>query len=486
MTSKESFAALMGGAAKDRNSKRLKPGQVVSGTVIQIGNDTVFIDIGAQADAQMARSEFVDRSGKLLVAIGDPVTATVINDSSEYGARLAKSFGRSGSVDTSQLQQAKQSGLPVEGKVEKVTKGGLEVTVGPVRAFCPASQVDMNFVQDLEPFVGQTLQFRVTEIKDDGRSVIVSRKALLQAQSEVDRIAALAKLAVGEVMEGTVVSVQKFGAFVDVGGIQGLVHVSELAHHRVERVEDFVNVGERVQVRVQKLDRNEKGQPRIELSMKALSKPEAQAPVKRDEVVEATVVKSLPNGILVETAQGGGLVHARELGIPRGADHRRAFPVGATLRVVVVGRDPQGRLSFSAAKVGAAEERQNFADYGKADTAAAASRLGSFGDLFRAKLGLPEPPPEAAAPQAPPPAAPQVTSKPATGAAPAAAQAPTPQTPAQPQQVAPPAAPAATGATGPIPASRTYVDATPGPKKPPQRAPGELPVGVVRRKRDAE
>lgn len=479
MSSKESFAALMGGAGPSRDSKRLKPGQVVTGTVIQIGNDTVFIDIGAQMDAQMARSEFVDRTGKLLVAIGDQVTATVLNDGAEYGARLARSFGR-GAIDVSQLQQAKQSGLPIEGKVEKVTKGGIEVTIGNIRAFCPASQVDLNFVQDLEPFVGQTLQFRVTEIKDDGRSVIVSRKALLQAQSEVDRVAALAKLAVGEVMEGTVVSVQKFGAFVDVGGIQGLVHISELAHHRVERVEDFVNVGERVQVRVQKLDRNEKGQPRIELSMKALSKPEAQAPVKRDEVVEATVVKSLPNGILVETAQGGGLVHARELGIPRGADHRRAFPVGATLRVVVVGRDPQGRLSFSAAKVGAAEERQNFADYGKADAVATQAALGSFGDLFRAKLGLPEPPP-----QAPPPAVPQVTNNPAVPAAPVAAQAVAPQ-----PRVAPLAAAPVTGASGPIPASRTYVDAAPSPKpssnKAPQRAPGELPVGVVRRKRDAE
>jgi small subunit ribosomal protein S1 len=480
MSSKESFAALMGGAAQDRGSKRLKPGQVVSGTVIQIGNDTVFIDIGGQMDAQMARSEFVDRSGKLQIAIGDPVTATVINDSSEYGARLAKSFGRSGSIDTSQLQQAKQSGLPVEGKVEKVTKGGLEVTVGSIRAFCPASQVDLGFVQDLEPFVGQTLQFRVIEIKDDGRSVVVSRKALLQAQTEQDRSAALAKLAVGEVVEGSVVSVQKFGAFVDVGGIQGLVHISELAHHRVDRVEDIVSVGERVQVLIQKLDRTEKGQPRIELSMKALSKPEVQpAPTKRDEVVEVTVVKSLPNGIVVQSPQGEGLVPTRELALPRGGDHRRAFPIGSTLRVVVLGRDSHGRLSFSAAKVGAAEERQNYADYGKAETAAGG--LGSFGDLFRAKLGLPEPPPHASAP-----AASQVTNKPAEPAR-APNSAPAVQAPASAQpRIASPATASALVAGGPAPASRTYVDSTPTPKKPPQRPPGELPVGVVRRKRDAE
>lgn len=475
MSSKESFAALMGGAASSRNSKRLKPGQVVSGTVIQIGNDTVFIDIGAQMDAQMARSEFVDRSGKLQVAIGDAVTATVVTDSGEYGPRLARSFGR-GAVDVSQLQQAKESGLPVEGRVEKVTKGGLEVTISSVRAFCPASQVDLQFVQDLEPFVGQTLQFRVIEIKDDGRSVVVSRKALLQAQTDADRAAALSKLAVGEILEGNVVSIQKFGAFVDVGGIQGLVHISELAHHRVDRVEDLVNVGERVQVRIQKLDRNEKGQPRIELSMKALSKPEVQPPTKRDEVVDATVVKSLPNGIVVQTAQGEGLVPTRELSLPRGADHRRAYPIGSTLRVVVLGRDSHGRLSFSAAKVGAAEERQNYADYGKAD-AAPSKNLGSFGDLFRAKLGLPNPPAAEPPPALPSSAAPVPAVK-----APPQVAAPTPAAVPAPAQISG----EQRAASGPIPASRTYVDSTPGPKKPPQRAPGELPAGIVRRKRDAE
>jgi small subunit ribosomal protein S1 len=478
MSSKESFAALMGGAATNRDSKRLKPGQVVSGTVIQIGNDTVFIDIGAQMDAQMARSEFVDRSGKLQVAIGDQVTATVVNDNAEYGPRLARSFGR-GAVDVGQLQQAKDSGLPVEGKVEKVTKGGLEVTISSVRAFCPASQVDLQFVQDLEPFVGQTLQFRVVEIKDDGRSVVVSRKALLQAQTDADRAAALSKLAVGEIMEGNVVSIQKFGAFVDIGGIQGLVHVSELAHHRVDRVEDIVSVGERVQVRVQKLDRNEKGQPRIELSMKALSKPEVQPAVKRDEVVDATVVKSLPNGIVVQTAQGEGLVPSRELSLPRGADHRRAYPIGSTLRVVVLGRDSQGRLSFSAAKVGAAEERQNFADYGKVDSGAVQSGLGSFGDLFRAKLGLP--------PETAKPAPQQVSVKSEVAAAPVAksAAAPAPSVQAATAQASAPQAPAPQ-AKGPPPASRVYVDDSPQPMKKPAQAKGEqgLPVGVVRRKRE--
>lgn len=465
MSDKESFASLLGGAAPDRAGKRLKPGQVVSGTVIQIGNDTVFIDIGAPLDAVMARGEFVDRSGNLQVAIGDTVTATVVNDSAEHGVRLARSFGR-GAIDVTQLQQAKQSGLPIEGHVERVTKGGLEVTLGPVRAFCPASQVELGFVQDLEPFVGQTLQFRVIEIKDDGRSVVLSRKALLQAQSEQERTAVLSKLAVGEVLEGNVVSVQKFGAFVDIGGIQGLVHISELAHHRVDRVEDVVTVGERVQVRIQKLERGEKGQPRIELSMKALSKPEVQPATKRDEVVEGTVVKSLPNGLVVQTPQGEGLVPVRELALPRGSDHRRAFPIGIKLRVVVLGRDGQGRLSFSAAKVGAAEERQNFADYGKSDTTAAASTLGSFGDLFRTKLGLPTPPPEP----------PRVTVK-------SSAAAPSP--PAPRQSGSSPSVQSAAVA-GPPPASRTYVDPTPSPKQAPNRPPGALPIGVVRRKRDGE
>jgi small subunit ribosomal protein S1 len=330
-----------------------------------------------------------------------------------------------------------------------------------VRAFCPASQIELSFVQDLEPYVGQTLEFRVMEIKEDGRSIVASRKALLQAQATAEQSTLLARIVVGEAMEGTVASIQKFGAFIDLGGIQGLVHISEIAPHRIERVEDMLDVGERVQVRVQKIERSDKGQPRIELSMKALAKPVERSTVAKDKVLEATVVKSLPNGILVETSEGGGLVPVRELGIPRGADHRRAFPVGATLRVVVLTRDPTGRLSFSAAKVGAAEERQNFADYGKAEASSAS--LGSFGELLRAKLGLPEPPP-----------APKAVPAPA-----AAAPIPAPAVAVQPTKLAaPPADPNA-----PTAASRVFVDPTPAPaKKGPKPHTGDLPTGVVRRK----
>ncbi|HTM46512.1 MAG TPA: S1 RNA-binding domain-containing protein [Polyangiaceae bacterium] len=458
MNSKDSFASLLAEGATQaavRQGKRLKPGDVVKGTVIQIGHDTVFLDIGGSMDARMDRSEFLAKDGTLSIAVGDSVRATVVGDG-EYGPRLARSFGK-GAVDVSQLQQALDSALPVEGKVTRATKGGLELTLGGVRAFCPASQIDLGFVQDLEPFVGQTLEFRVMEIKEDGRSIVASRKALLQAQATAEQSTLLARLVVGEVMEGTVASIQKFGAFIDLGGIQGLVHISEIAPHRIERVEDMLDVGERVQVRVQKIERSDKGQPRIELSMKALAKPAERSTVKKDTVLEATVVKSLPNGILVETSEGSGLVPARELGIPRGADHRRAFPVGSALRVVVMTKDPTGRLSFSAAKVGAAEERQNFADYGKADASSAS--LGSFGEILRAKLGLPQPPP------APAPATPKP--------APAASVA------AQPTKLAAPAV----DPNAPTAASRVFVDPTPAPvKKGPKPHTGDLPTGVVRRK----
>lgn len=457
MNDKDSFAALMAeSTAQGRTpgARRFKAGDVVTGNVIQIGHDTVFVDVGGPLDARIDRSELVDRSGKLDIAVGDTLTATVISDSPDHGPRLARSLGH-GNLDLSQLQQALDSGVPVEGEVTRATKGGLEVTVGGMRAFCPASQVERSFVQDLEPYVGQKLEFRVIEIKDGGRGAVVSRKALLQARAEGERSAVLARLTVGEVLEGSVVSVQKFGAFVDVGGIQGLVHISEIAPHRIERVEDVLEVGEKVQVRVQKIDTSH-GQPRLELSMKALQKPVERGETKRHEVLDATVVKSLPNGVLVETAQGSGLVPTRELVMPKGADHRRAFPVGATLRVILLNRDPGGKLSFSAARVGAAEERQNFADYGKGDKAGGAT-LGSFGDILRAKLGLPETAPTPVAEEPPPQAAPQATA---------------------PAQAAPPRE-AAAPAKAPIAASRVYVDERPPPKPAPKHG---LPVGVVRRR----
>ncbi len=195
----------------------------------------------------------------------------------------------------------------------------------------------------------------------------------------------------GTDVRGTVASLNRHGVVVDIGGIDGFIHISELSHKRVERAEDVVNVGDQVEVRVIGVERNEKG-VRVRLSMKArVDAPDAPAAPAPDEVLTATVLRTASSGVVVSTPKGEGLIPLRELGLPTGGDHRRAYPVGKTFDVVVFDRDGRGRTRFSAVGVARVEERRNVKEF-----ASSQQGLGSLGDLLREKLGLPEPPPEPA------------------------------------------------------------------------------------------
>lgn len=402
------FAAMMeSGSASDKLSrKKLRPGEVVEGTVVQIGRDSVFVDVGAVAEGRIDRGELEDKQGNLQVKVGDVLKASVASVSDIHGPVLVLALGRGkqGQPDVSQLESAKENAIPVEGTVTKAVKGGLEVQVAGLRAFCPASQIDVNYVAELGAFEGQTLQFRVIEVRDGGRSVVLSRKALQESERAQNSKAVLDKITVGSEQEGTVTSVQKYGAFVDLGGgVEGLVHVSEIAHHRVEQVQDALNVGEKVVVKVLAIEPNDKSPiPKLRLSIKATTAAPASDAPEPGVVIHGTVQKLTAFGVFVETSKGTGLVPLRELGVPRGSDHRKGFPVGSEVKVVLVGRESSGKLTFSIARVAGVEEQQNYREFteqGKVSpTSPEASSVGSFGALLRKQLNLPEPPP--AAPQA--------------------------------------------------------------------------------------
>ena len=381
-------------------AERLTKGVIVEGTVVHIGAASLFLDIGGATDARLDNHEFAD-SNRRLPKVGDTVRATVVDFDPGDVPVLSLAIGR-GVVNAAALQMAQAGDIPVEGTVTKAVKAGLEVEIGGVRAFCPASQVERSFTAELEPYVGQTMQFRVMEVRDDGRSVIVSRRALLEAEMAVHAAERMGQLEIGSDVEGVVRSVQKFGAIVDVGGIEGMVHISELARGRVERVEDVVNVDDEVVVRVLAIEDTDKG-PRIRLSLKAL-----QAPIKRDkqpgrdEVLKAKVARTSSFGVFVETKIGEGLVSSRDLDLPVGSDHRRAYPVGREFEVVLVNLDKNtGKMRFSMTGVDQVRERQNFQEYsgGGGKPKSKASGLGSLGDVMRKKLGLPEPEPVVETPE---------------------------------------------------------------------------------------
>lgn len=393
MTKNDNFASMMEEAARggtDRMARRLERGQLVEGTVVQIGGDTLFLDVGLPADARLERGEVLNSDGTLSVKVGDRIRAKVIDASSD-SPRLALSMGRGGAaLDNSELLLARDSGTPVEGTIAEVIKGGLQVDVGGLRAFCPASQIDTNYIEDLSSFVGQTLKFQVLEVRDGGRSVVVSRKKLLEAERRAASEALRSTLTIGQQVEGTVVATKPHGAIVDLGGIDGYIHISELAQQRVRSVEDVVRVGETVQVRILSLEEGDRG-PRIRLSLVVSASAAGSGAAKPpgNEVLVATVQSANQGGLIVSTSRGEGFVPTREIELAPGADHRRAYPPGTELSVVALGPGNGGQLRLSAKQVRDVVERTNYQDFARSGGQSGGGSLGSLGDLFRERFGIP-------------------------------------------------------------------------------------------------
>src|SRR3989454_1061628 len=229
---------------------------------------------------------------------------------------------------------AAQTGVPVEGKVVGVIKGGYEVTVGGLRAFCPFSQMELRRVESEQEYVGRVLEFRVTKYAEGGRNLVLSRRALLEEQAERAAVETRKKILPDAVLPGTVVSLADFGAFVDLGGVQGLVPMSELSHARVERASDRLRIGEAVTVKGLRID-DAKG--KVTLSLKALEgDPWATVPgrLRERHVVRGRAARATEFGVFVELLPGvDGLLHASEIPRHRSAALREAVTAGAELAV---------------------------------------------------------------------------------------------------------------------------------------------------------
>lgn len=387
----EDFASMLDASfGAQTRPQKLSVGDAVEGVIVQISSDMIFIDIGRRSEAELDRHEVSDKDGNLTVELGDKLRATVARPGEPV--KLVMSLSRSTRVDTSSLEMARDAGVAVEGEVTKVVKAGVEVQLAGVRAFCPASQVDRVYTEDLSIFEGQTLKFRVMEVRDNGRSVIVSRRALLEAERAEQAEARLADLSEGAVVEGTVVTIKNFGAFVDIGGVEGMVHISELGEGRVSSVHDVVSVGEQVQVRVLAVETpaSEGARPRIKLSMRTSAPSgggKARGRGRPGKILEGTVTGVENYGVFIQTEMGQGMIPNRELDLPPGGDPRRTFPVGMEVRVAHLGKDPQDRLRFSIKQVGEIEARAEYEKFQSAAGASARKGMGSLGDLLQSRLG---------------------------------------------------------------------------------------------------
>ena len=258
----EDFAAML---AASLEPKVFEIGQRLRGVVVLIGRDVVFVDVGGKSEATIDLAELRDEDDHLTVEVGDAVEAVVVSTSG--GVKLSHKLAR-GAATRRELEDAYRAELPVEGRVEQANKGGYEVRVGGQRAFCPISQIDTGYTSDPEVHVGQVYTFRIMEYKQEGKDLVVSRRALIEAEEREQEVEVRKTIVPGADLAGRIASVRPYGAFVDLGGgIQGLLHVSEMGWSRVSDPAAVVQPGDSVTVRVLAVD-DEKG--KISLGMKQL------------------------------------------------------------------------------------------------------------------------------------------------------------------------------------------------------------------------
>jgi small subunit ribosomal protein S1 len=391
----EDFAALLA-ASEKAAAPRAAVGERVRGRVIALGAGSAFVEIGGKGEATIDTAEFRDpQSGEVALAVGDEIEATVVDDGRSSGSVVLKrTVGRGGHVP-GELEQALAHSLAIEGVVTGEIKGGYEVQIGSVRAFCPGSQIDRRRGTPAD-YVGQRLQFRVTRIEAGGRNIVVSRRALLDDEAARQAEQTWERIQVGNVLEGRVSSVRDFGAFVDLGGVEGLVHISEIGHGRVAHPSDVLQDGQAVEVKVIKVDPPDaQGRARIGLSLRALA-PDPWATARQAFPVGATVPGTVrrvePFGAFVEIAPGvDGLVHISKLTLDRRLSHaRQAVSIGEAVQVTVLGVDEaQRRISLSMVE-NTRRDRDAQEQTERRDEAAALGQvnerksLGTFADLLAA------------------------------------------------------------------------------------------------------
>jgi small subunit ribosomal protein S1 len=374
---KSEFGQILAEFEQEAPAKREDPavGKKVSGTVLSTSDEWVFIDLGAKSEGRIAATELRDAEGNLTVKEGDKVEATVTGTDPESGAlilkRKAGGKGKRPAEVVPEIRQAYENNLPVEGLVTGLNKGGAEVQLYGMRAFCPLSQLDLRYVEDPQKFVGERLTFKVNRLEEGNRggrgpNIVLSRRQLLEEEQQAKAAETREKLQIGAVLRGKVTSLTTYGAFIDLGGIEGMLHVSEIGHTRTAHPQDVFKVGDEVEVQVIKIEKgkDEKRPERISLSRRSLERdPWRDAAERFPEGTEVTgrVVRLESFGAFVELAPGlEGLVHISEMGAGRRLNHsREAVQLGQDVQVRVLGVDTtRRRISLSMGPAGEPREER--------------------------------------------------------------------------------------------------------------------------------
>src|SRR6266536_3546188 len=330
-------------------------GQVVSGTVVRVDKDEVLVDVGYKSEGVIPVAELSIRRSvnpEDEVKLGDSIDALVMTKEDADGRLILSKKRARFEIAWKAIERAAESGQPVDGRVIEVVKGGLILDLG-VRGFLPASRVDIRRVQDLDEFMGQELRCKVIELNRSRNNVVLSRRAVLEDERKEMRQAILDRLSPGDVVEGQISNIVDFGAFVDLDGMDGLIHISELSWSHVNHPSEVLEIGQTVKVKVLDIDRDRQ---RISLGLKQTQTDPWQQVLEsyqEGDVVEGKVTKVVTFGAFVEILPGvEGLVHISELAQRHVETPREVVSQGDVVPVLILEVDAERRrLSLSLKRV---------------------------------------------------------------------------------------------------------------------------------------
>lgn len=387
MENEEDFAKMFEQTYKEPT--RMEPGQKVEAAIVNITPEWALIEVGGKGEGYIDINELKDAEGNLMIKTGDKVRAYFLH-TEEGEMRFTTKIG-TGPAARAQLMDAFKNHLPMEGKVSKELKGGFEIIIsGGMRAFCPYSQMGIRRDESKEAYIGATMIFFIIEC--DRRDVVLSRREIAEKERQ-EKIAVLKEtLQEGHKVRGVVTSIQKFGAFVDIGGVEGLLPVSELAWGRTEKVSDLLTAGQPVEVIIKSLDWDNR---RISLSLKdTLPNPWDTAAIKwpAGSYHTGKVSRLAPFGAFVTLGDGvDGLIHVSRLGGEKRINHPEdVLKAGQDIEVRVEAVDPANkRISLVPAELSREEDETaaTMEKYQKQETKVSEEpAMGSMGEQLKRQM----------------------------------------------------------------------------------------------------
>ena len=326
-------------------------GDVIEGTVVRIDRSEVFLDVGYKSEGVIPSRELTVKKSvnpNDILKVGEKVKALVLDKEDDEGRLLLSVKRALFEKAWGDIQDIADNNKSVKGLVIESVKGGLIVDIG-VRGFLPASLIDVRRVKELNSYIGEEVEAKILELDRQRNNIVLSRKAFLEEEQSEERQGFLDDLEVGDIKEGKVSSIVNFGAFIDIGGMDGLVHVSELSWRHVENPNEIVKVGDEATVKVLEIDLEKE---RISLSIKQVTEDpwlDFELSFNEGDVVDGKVTKVVPFGSFVTIGKGvEGLVHVSEISLEKVDSPELALAIGETVKVKIIELDiPKRRVNLS-------------------------------------------------------------------------------------------------------------------------------------------